>query len=161
MSEFRKRTYHSLEHFLRDACFLTRNIDALAGMLSGAVIAPSFRKRLMLAVTSVNRCRFCSFFHSRLALIAGVTACEAERLLDGDTDHCPDNEIPALNYARYWAESDGNPDDESRRKLSEIYGRDTAQTIETVLRLIRMGNLSGNTLDYLLYRASSGRIGSC
>jgi hypothetical protein len=32
--------------------------------------------------------------------------------------------------------------------------------IEVVLRMMRMGNLIGNTLDYLLYRISFGRRGN-
>jgi hypothetical protein len=43
--------------------------------------------------------------------------------------------------------------------LQETYGAENAEAIETVLRLIRMGNLGGNTLDYWLYRLSFGRWG--
>jgi hypothetical protein len=31
--------------------------------------------------------------------------------------------------------------------------------IEVILRMIRAGNLMGNTLDWLLYRLSFGRLG--
>ena len=33
------------------------------------------------------------------------------------------------------------------------------EAIELTLQMIRMGNLSGNTFDYILYRVSLGRLG--
>jgi hypothetical protein len=33
------------------------------------------------------------------------------------------------------------------------------EEIEVVLRVIRIGNLMGNTIDYVLYRVSFGRWG--
>ena len=46
-----------------------------------------------------------------------------------------------------------------RKSWNETYGPQKAEAIETVLRIIRMGNLAGNTGDYLLYRFSFGRWG--
>ncbi|MEA3341455.1 MAG: hypothetical protein U9R15_15945, partial [Chloroflexota bacterium] len=39
------------------------------------------------------------------------------------------------------------------------YGDDIAGDIELVLRMIRAGNLTDNTWDYLLYHVSFGRWG--
>ncbi|MDY7041783.1 MAG: carboxymuconolactone decarboxylase family protein [Chloroflexota bacterium] len=155
MLEFKRRRYHSLGQLWRDGVFiLTNRRTAKQGAVS-----PAFRERLMLAVTSVNRCRYCAYGHSRAALLAGVCKEEADTLLAGAVTDCPEEEIPALLYAQHWAETNANPDTEARQRLVEVYGADTARSIETVLRSIRLGNLMGNTLDYLLYRISGGRWG--
>jgi AhpD family alkylhydroperoxidase len=114
----------------------------------------------MLAVTQVNACRYCSYFHARQALSAGVTPDELNALLAGQAGlECPPEERLALLYAQHWAESDARPDPEAVDKFVAAYGQETAGAIHLVLRMIRMGNLAGNTGDYLLYRLSFGKLG--
>ncbi len=91
--------------------------------------------------------------------MTGIPETEVEALLSGIVDDCPGEEIAAVFYAQHWTETDANPDSDARQKLVEAYGDDTAGVIELVLRIIRMGNLMGNTWDYLLYRISFGRWG--
>ena len=62
-------------------------------------------------------------------------------------------------YAQHWAESNAHPDPEVVEKLQHTYGEEKADAIHLVLRLIRMGNLMGNTWDQFLYRISFGRWG--
>ena len=113
----------------------------------------------MLAVTAVNRCRYCSYYHAKEALSAGLSTQEIQQLDNGDLAVAPDDELPALLYAQHWAEQDAHPDPAIRQKLVTTYGDAKAEAIETILRLIRTGNLGGNTLDYWLYRLSFGRCG--
>jgi hypothetical protein len=75
-------------------------------------------------------------------------------------DDAPAEELQALLYAQHWAETDGRPDPAARETLVQNYGPDRAGAIETVLRMIRMGNLLGNTGDYFLYRLSGGTFGA-
>ena len=110
----------------------------------------------MLSVTAVNNCRFCSYVHTKQALLSGLSKEETAMLLNGVIDNCPDKEIAALFYAQHWADTDANQDPKAKQKLVETYGKDTTEVIELVLRVIRMGNLVGNTLDYFLYRFSFG-----
>ena len=111
----------------------------------------------MLAVTAVDGCRYCSYFHARQALKSGVTQEEISRLLSGDVDDYPEEEAVAVIYAQHWAESDARPDPEAVRKLQQTYGVEKAEAIHLMLRMIRLGNLSGNSWDYLLYRISLGK----
>ena len=113
----------------------------------------------MLAVTSVEACRYCSFFHSKLALKGGISQEEIGSLLSGDFDDCPEDEAMAIFYAQHWAESNGRPDPEATSKLGEIYNSEKVEAIHLLLRMIRFGNLSGNTWDYFLYRISFGKWG--
>ena len=126
-----------------------------------ALISPAFRERLMLAVTAVNECRYCSYYHARQALQAGVPEAEMRTLLAGDLPaDIPEDECAGLLYAQHWAETDGNPDSQARLRVVQTYGEPRAQAIEAVLHMIRIGNLLGNSADYWLARLSFGRLGS-
>jgi AhpD family alkylhydroperoxidase len=114
----------------------------------------------MLTVTSVNACRYCARFHALVALTTGISRAEIEQILDGELVHAPERELVALLYAQHWAETDAQPDPAARAKLVATYGDDLARAIEYVLRTIRVGNLLGNTFDYILDRLSFGRLGS-
>jgi AhpD family alkylhydroperoxidase len=67
---FPRRFYTGLRPFLADVAWLFRHRAQLR--LAHTLIAPAFRERLMLAVTAVNCCRYCSFVHTRMALAAGM-----------------------------------------------------------------------------------------
>ena len=152
--QFKKRTYQSFGEFLADISFLSLNIKQISKV---RLISPDFRERLMLAVTGVYGCRYCSYFHTREALRSGVDKKEITSLLSSDIENCPEEEAIALLYAQHWVDSNANPETESIQRLVETYGSEKAEAINLVLRMNRVGNLSGNSLDYLLYRISFGR----
>ena len=157
---FRRRRYESLGEFRQELGYLIQNRPGLRLALDGNHISGPFRQRLMLVVTSVNRCRYCAAYHSRVSLTEGLSRSEIAGLLEGaGQDGCPEEEIPALLYARHWAEHNARPDKAAVEELAGIYGQEKAALIELVLRTIRLGNLSGNTFDYLLCRFSRGRFG--
>lgn len=114
----------------------------------------------MLAVTEVNGCRWCSWFHAREALRAGMPQEEVARLLGGELALAPAEEQPALLYAQHWAEADARPAADARARLVGVYGEHKAIDIELAMRMIRIGNLWGNTLDWALYWLSWGRWGT-
>jgi AhpD family alkylhydroperoxidase len=156
---FRRRIYHSLADFRADLRTINGQRDLLRRAMR-ELISPAFRERLMMTVTEVNGCRYCSYYHAHEALKSGVSAAELQDLLAGvipaDT---PPEEHVALLYAQHWAEADGDPDSEAAQRLIETYGEEKAAAIDIVLRMIRVGNLLGNTADYLLYRLSFGLLG--
>jgi AhpD family alkylhydroperoxidase len=128
--------------------------------MRGEGLDPAFRERLMLVVTAVNGCRYCSYVHAREALAAGIAPQEIAALGRRMFEGSPPEEVPALLYAQHWAETNGAPDPAIRERIRQRYGRDARERIEAVLRVIRMGNLMGNTVDYVLYRISFGRWGA-
>lgn len=152
--QFKKRTYASLGEFLADLRFLFLNVRKTNRL---RLISPDFRERLMLAVTAVYGCRYCSYLHTREALRSGVDREEMASLLSGNVENCPEEEAIALIYAQHWADSNADPESESIQRLVETYGGEKAEAINLVLRMNRIGNLLGNSLDYLLYRISFGR----
>ncbi len=155
--KFNKRTYKNPKELIIDMWFPVRNRKELREITNKGLISPAFRERLMLAVTAVNGCRYCSYFHAKQALKSGVSPEEISRLLSGDVDACPEEEATAVIYAQHWAESDANPEPEAVQKLQQIYGVEKAEALHLMLRMIRLGNLLGNTWDYLLYRISFGK----
>ena len=123
-------------------------------------ISFGFRERLMMVVTEVNGCRYCSYYHSGQSIKAGLSNDELRVLLSGQIpEGSPAEEIPALVYAQHWAETNAQPDREAVHRLVEIYLDERASLIHAILRMIRAGNLMGNTWDYFLSRISFGRLG--
>ena len=157
--EFGRRTYNSIDHMLEDLSTLRLRMRRLREDDRRGLVTRSFRERLMLAVTSVNECRYCSWAHARVALKAGVTGKEVKELLCGTVDCSPVVEGPALLYALHWAEQAGSPDPEARETMVKAYGEERAAAIERALRTIWTGNLIGNTIDYVLFRLTLGRVG--
>ncbi|MFC1848008.1 carboxymuconolactone decarboxylase family protein [Chloroflexota bacterium] len=123
------------------------------------MISGDFRERLMLAVTSVYGCRYCNWVHTREALRHGIGSVEISYLLKGSIDTCPEEESVALVYAQHWADSNTKLDLDAVEKLEQTYGLQKAEAINLILRMIRVGNLTGNTWDCFLYNISFGRLG--
>ncbi len=159
MNEFRRRIYPSLRAMLADLRVLLSRREGIRSAMDDEHLSPAFRERLMLAVTAVNGCRYCSYFHARQALATGIPPQQIEALRAGAFEGSPAEEVPALLYAQHWAEADGQPDAEVRRRVLQRYGEEQLERIETLLRMIRMGNLLGNTVDYFVTRISLGRWG--
>ncbi|MFZ5922978.1 MAG: carboxymuconolactone decarboxylase family protein [Chloroflexota bacterium] len=157
--KFTRRIYRRPAELLDDFHFIWERRPLIRRAMR-ELIPYAFRERLMMVVTEVNGCRYCSYYHARLSLRAGISQDELRELLAGSIPpDAPQDELPALAYAQHWAESNAHPDPKTRQRLVEIYGGEKAEAIEIVLRMIRSGNLLGNLWDYWLYRLSFGRLG--
>ena len=157
--QFKRRTYRGWGEFLADLRLMMSRRRDIRDLMRGGTISPSFRERLMLVVTGVNGCRYCSYAHAREALVTGIGREEIEALGKGMFAGSPSEEVPALLYAQHWAERNGAPEAPVRARVVGQYGEQVVAGIELALRMIRAGNLSGNTFDYLLHRLSFGRWG--
>jgi AhpD family alkylhydroperoxidase len=160
VSKYYKRTYRNPREFFSDMFFLLKKSGRIRDSMRKKTISGAFRERLMLAVTSVYGCRYCNWAHTREALKSGVAHEEIAQLVKGSIDSCPDEEAVAVLYAQHWADSDTKPDKEAISRLVETYGLEKAEAINLVLRMIRVGNLTGNTWDALLAKISFGVLGS-
>jgi AhpD family alkylhydroperoxidase len=160
LKKFNRRIYPGVGAFLADFKAMMSQRHLMRPLMRGESIEAAFRERLMLAVTAVNGCRYCSFAHARQALAQGIDEEEIKALQEGILKDSPKEELPALLYAQHWAETAGSPDPAARQHLVEIYGEDRLVLIELALRAIQMGNLLGNTFDFLLFRLSFGHLGS-
>ena len=160
MQPFPRRFYHRPTDLFGDLRELWRERRRAGAVVKGEALDPAFRERLMLAVTGVNGCRYCRYAHARLSLKAGLSQEDVDALAVGDFHGSPPEQVPALLYAQHWAEAEADPDPDTRRRMAETYGPEQTEAIELALRVIRIGNLAGNTWDYLLHRVSFGRWGN-
>jgi AhpD family alkylhydroperoxidase len=157
--KFLRRMYSHPREFLQDFRYMMSRRPMIRRAMR-ELIPPSFRERLMMTVTEVNGCRYCSYYHSRSALTSGVSEAELREMLAGSIPQdTPAAELPALLYARHWAENNAAPDLQAEERLRGVYGEETSQAIEIILRMIRAGNLLGNTADYWLAILTFGRLG--
>ena len=157
---FRKNYYSSLKSFWGDIRILISSRDRIKKAMRSDIVDPAFRERLMLTVTEVNQCRYCRAFHVQQASQVGLSDSEVLSFVQGNLPQTiPENQRLAVLYARSWAEGNGMTEAGFDDQLLEAYGEDGYDAIETILRMIRMGNLLGNTWDFILYRLSFGRWG--
>jgi AhpD family alkylhydroperoxidase len=160
MDTFGRRIYHSLGEALTDLGSIMSQRKEIRYLMKGDVITPTLRERLMLTVTQVNQCRYCSYAHAREALSEGISQQEIQALGKGMFEESPLEEVPALLYAQHWAEANGEPEAPVRAQIVARYGEHAVEMMELALRMIRAGNLLGNTFDYVLHRISFGRWGT-
>ena len=158
---FPKKYYQRWSGFWNDLTFLFSNRDQIKAAMASPMIDSTFRERLMMAVTEVNGCRYCRKFHVGQAKQAGITIEEITEYLKGNIpESIPEEQKLAVCYAQHWAETDRQPDPDYVNQVKETYGEDGFHAIGMVLRMIWMGNLMGNTVDYFLHRISFGRWGT-
>ena len=110
-------------------------------------ISLDMAEKIMLAVTGVNSCVFCSYRHTESALKKGVDLEEIQNILKGEFGNFPQYEAIALVYAQHWTESGCNPDVDARNRMLEFYGEDKTGYIEVYMQRVYMGNLVSNTVE--------------
>jgi len=148
---FSKRIY-SFSTFREAVREIVAHFDDLRAASRGGRLSKPFAEKIMLTVTRVNGCRYCSYGHARAALAVGVSEIELQQLLSGEIGAFPEQEAVALAFAQHYAETCCQPDPAAWQRLVEYYGPETARDIQAYLRMITFGNLFGNTFDALLNR---------
>ncbi|WP_414469707.1 carboxymuconolactone decarboxylase family protein [Methanobacterium sp. ACI-7] len=115
-------------------------------------ISPKFIERIMLAVTEVNKCEICSYAHTKKALESGMSNNEIRNMLAGIIDDVPDDEVEGIMFAQHYADTRGNPTNESWERIVEIYGISKAKGILGSIRTIMIGNAYGIAWSSFLNR---------
>jgi AhpD family alkylhydroperoxidase len=92
-SRYMKRIYppRDFNRFLRDMVSSSGNMRGTKGE---KLIDSQFSERIMMAVTEVNGCRYCTYFHTQVALKAGLDKEEIRETFSGDFSQAPDEELP-------------------------------------------------------------------
>ena len=152
MKNQEKRIY-SAKSFASDALSTGKNLTGLIGAMVSGRIDGAFRERMMLAVTGVNQCRYCTLVHSAVARLNKVDQAQIGKILAGnaDSDVEPDQQT-AIEFALHYAQTKKTPDPEMVVKLYKQYGKQKADDIVTLLDAIYFSNLTGNTFDAFLDR---------
>ena len=158
MTSFRKRvlTPRNLPGVTLAAA---RSLPTLAHALRRPATSTQLREQVMLAVTSVNNCRYCSWAHTGLALAEGVDLDALRTLLENGAGGVPDQRAArAILFAQHFADSERHPDAEARRALDETFSETERNEILAYIHVIYLANLSGNTVDALLARLRGDRV---
>ena len=150
-STFNKRIF-TLDTFAVSARTLFAHLPDVAAAFTRHTLSRAFTEKIMLAVTRVNGCRYCSYAHVRLALQSGVNDAELRDLLAGELDHIPPDEQTAILFAQHYAEQGDRYDATAWQTLEQSYGTEIAREMLVHIRLISFANLYGNTFDALLER---------
>ena len=150
-STFNKRIF-TFSTFAASARDLFAHLGELHRAFTQHRLSRAFSEKIMLAVTQVNGCRYCSYAHTRMALQAGVSEPELRDLLMGEFSHIPAHELVAVLFAQHYAEQADRYDAAARQRLQDTYGVEVASDILTHIRVITFANLYGNTFDALLER---------
>ncbi len=102
-----------------------------------------FMERIMLAVTEVNGCALCSYAHAKMALDAGLSNGEIQKMMKGSFEDAPTDQMTAILFAQHYADSRSVPDQSAWDYLNNHYGTVKAEGILGAIRIITMGNALG------------------
>jgi AhpD family alkylhydroperoxidase len=150
---FNKRSF-TLATFAAGVRDLFTHLDDLRAAIRQHRVSRAFSERIMLTVTQVNGCRYCSYAHARMALKAGIKEVELRQLISGDFEYAPAYELVALTFAQHYAEQRDRFEPFAWQQLIEAYGDQTARDILAYIRMITFANLIGNTFDAVMSRLS-------
>lgn len=121
-------------------------------------MSPALRERLMIAVTEVNGCAMCSWYHVKMALETGLASEEIHNMLSGELQDVPDAEITAVLFAQHYADTRGMPGKAAWEKMKTQYGKNAALAMLGAIRGIMLGNAVGIPSGSLLSRLGVKRF---
>ena len=132
----------------RDLGFLIARVPALVRAMRNPDIGHAFMEKILIVVTAVNGCTYCTWFHARQAVTSGMSDDEIRAMFDLQFEaSATEHELPALLFAQHYAETNRTPDPEMGARLDDFYGETTASDIMLLIRVIFFANLLGNTFD--------------
>ena len=137
-----KRIY-SLSEFYTALYRGMKTIGAMKQNRKTKDISKDFIERIMLAVTEVNGCPVCSYGHTKWALEEGMSNEEINLLLAGSSEAVPSSELVAVLFAQHYADSRGNPSQDSWQRVVDVYGLSKSLIILGATRAIMIGNIWG------------------
>lgn len=149
---FGKRTF-TLPLLARSTLAALRSAPTLVKALARPTTSPALREKVMLAVTSVNDCRYCSWVHTGLALENGVDLSELQHVLD--TQHFGDlseKEAVAVLFGKHFADTSRQPSKDAESALQRAWSDTERAEIMAYIHAIYFANLSGNSADAWLAR---------
>jgi len=137
------KKYSVLEAYFTFDMGLRAFIHFALSNIKTKMVNDAFRERIMLAVTEVNDCEVCSYFHAKIALENGMSNKEIQNLLNGNTETIPEEEATAILFSQHYADTKGHPTKNTWEKLIETYGKIKAFDILAITRMIMLGNVIG------------------
>lgn len=151
MNGFRKRTF-TLPLLAESLASASLHLPVLMASLTRSSLTPALREQVMLAVTSVNDCRYCDWVHTRLALENGVDLTQLAGLLEQPLESLDDDSAVAILFGKHFADSQRRPSAAAREKLRQHFSPWQRRQIMAWIHAIYYANLTGNSADATLAR---------
>jgi len=149
---FKKRTI-SAPQLGRRLALLVPELGTMYRVWLRQEVDPGFREELMLAVSRLNGCRYCSWGHHEWAQISGVSNEELAQLEQLDPSGFDRRKWVAISYVRALVkENFRRVQPELRRAMQHKYSPDEIRQIELIANVMDVGNRSSNTFDAMLSR---------
>jgi AhpD family alkylhydroperoxidase len=145
MQKDRLRTFNSLKEFFSLFFTTFKRMMKLRKISQSEKISSQFREKLMVAVSGVNKCAYCSYLHTRMALEQGISREEINDILKNDIKDFSGDELPGILFAQHFAETKGKVSEDTVKKLIQTYGDDKTRQIQAFLQSVLFGNLCCNT----------------
>jgi len=147
MSEGRFRHMNSVGEFIRMLFETSRTMIGIRSIDEKDKLSSSLMEKVMLAVTGVNRCKYCSYRHTRSALEEGIDPEEIKYLLEGEIGNISEDEAIAITFAQHWADTTGKVSAAARVRVVDYYGEGKTRYIEAHIRAVYFGNMASNTKE--------------
>lgn len=106
-------------------------------------INKKFRSQIMMAVTNVNGCKACSYYHTSELIKAGSSEDEASLIKEGKYEFVDKKNSLALLFAQHYADKTGVYEQDNFDRLKIYYGVDKAHGILVAIAFIMVGNIYG------------------
>jgi AhpD family alkylhydroperoxidase len=158
MRTFSKQTF-SLPLLARSLAAATVRVPVLVVALVRPATSRALREKVMLAVSSVNDCRYCSWVHTELALANGVDLAGLQEVLDHETfGEVASGEATAILFGQHFAATARQPTAEARAALAREFTIYQRAEIMAYIHGIYFLNLSGNSYDAWLARFAGQKV---
>lgn len=157
MSRFAKRTF-TLPLLGKSLAAAAITSPVMLRALVKPRLPASLREEVMLAVTSVNDCRYCSWVHTGLALENGVDMEDLGMLLGKSLDNVEEREAVAILFGKHFADTVRQPSAQARAKLAAHFSPAEQREIMAYIHAIYFANLTGNSADAILARLRGQQV---
>lgn len=151
-----RRTYGGLREWAGDGWIVLRCARRLRAIYAHELIDAALREQIMLAVSRVNACRWCVYFHETQAARQGVG--EARPADVGAVAGARLYTAVAYAVARAEAGRGREPDPVVDRAFRERFDARERSDVEAVISLITFANLTANSLRSLSERAAMRQV---
>ena len=146
-SGHRKRTIGSFSFFGEILSFACQ-VPTMYRIWQKHEIEAGFREELMLAVSKLNDCKYCTWGHHEWAHAAGISEDELDHIEHGDPEGIDRAKWVAISYVIAFVSSeDLNIPSSLIREMRASYSAREIKEIELVARIMDVANRGANTWD--------------
>ena len=151
-SGHRKRTIGTF-HFFGEILSFACQLPTMYRIWQKHEIEAGFREELMLAVSKLNDCKYCTWGHHEWAHAAGISEDELDHIEHGDPEGIDRAKWVAISYVVALISLDkSNVPSELTQEMRANYSAREIKEIELIAKIMDVSNRAANTWDALQSR---------